>query len=73
MRRRRVSSSALRKSWLVRWVARTSNSVEVSAVTEEAFVVRAAEKTEEEEEQQMSEENVAVEEGCLREREDGTT
>ena len=47
--------------------------MEVSAVTEEAFVVRAAEKTEEEEEQQMSEENVAVEEGCLREREDGTT
>ncbi|KAF2619903.1 hypothetical protein F2Q68_00041771 [Brassica cretica] len=50
------------------WV-RTSNSVEVSAVTEEAFVVRAAETTEEEEEQ-MSEENGAVEVGCLRERED---
>ena len=49
--------------------------MEVSAVTEEAFVVRAAETTEEEEEEeeQMSEENGAVEVGCLREREDGTT
>lgn len=60
----------------MRWLARTSNFVAVSAVTADAFVVVEAETTtaeeeEEEEEEQMSDENVAAEVGCLREREVG--
>lgn len=74
MRSLLVSSSAFLKSWLIRWVARTSNLVAVSVVMSEVFVV-VAEVTraeeEEEEEEQMSDENVAVEVGCLSEREVG--
>ena len=73
MRSLLVSSSAFLKSWLIRWVARTSNLVAVSVVMSEVFVVVAevTRKEEEEEEEQMSDENVGVEVGCLSEREVG--